>query len=492
LLDYLADSVFGAAIDINTQIDLTSFKTVADYLNTTDTSYQTDFVTWWRYIGWKPGAYSRAMMQCNTSLNGEDAVTKNVEALLSQFGGTLNVVDGKYVLSVERDDVPVASMTEADIIGSVTVKNAVSKDKWNSVQASIIDPAMDWSTNQITFFNSTYLAEDNNIRKKGNTAFSQITNYYTARSWAERVLNTSRFSRSLTFTTYYKFQYLLPNNIVTLTYARFGYSNTKFRIKEIEIMQDGLVRLTMEKFDPAGYVSSPQPEIGNSAGNGAAVAAPEGLTFSYLPNVNIPINLNGDTTVYGIFYWTAPSVTGLMRFEGDYKVGAAATRFESVDTITVSGVEKYYTLVRNMLPQSNYTFRVQTLTTSGVKSPYAILTISSDADIGPAQMPEVQNLALVNEGNQSGTFIGGNLVAAWTPRTESYLSGYDIVIKSGTTTLKTITNLSKASGTYTFTLADNMAAYATANAGAVGAYRSLSFNIYTRTASGRRSTGVSL
>lgn len=500
LLDYLSNDAYGGGLDIDTQIDLESFHAVAQQLNVDDTSYQTNFIKWWRYIGWKPGAYSRAIMQCNTLIQTENAVTKNVEELLSQFNGTLNVVGGKYRLSMENNGTPVASISMGDVIGRVTVQNIANKDKWNSIQASIIDPAMDWSTNQISFFNSVYLTEDNLIRKKGQAAFSQITNYYTARALAERTLNQSRAGRLLKMTVHYKYQYLLPNDVVTFTYPRFGYNATKFRVKEVEIQPEGLVGLTLDKFNPDGYTNTHQPEISAPIGSGG-IPSPTNLELELLPKPYINIDIT-DPDVYAILMWDASEIENIMYYSGYYYLGDSTN--DRIPFKVEPGVEvgigqpvpthyKPYVLIKNMVANTKYTFKVQVVTTSGQKSPYEVLVYNNPEQAEPALIPDVKNFRVTNLGTD-GTFIGPNISLSWEPLTQAFVNSYEIRFKDANTNtmVREVKGISRPSSTYTFTLAENMDSYAVLNSGAVGAYREFIITIVTRSASGKYSEGVTL
>lgn len=500
LLDYLTNREYGGGLEIDSQIDLESFHRVATELNNTDYSYQTNYIKWWRYIGWKPGQHSRAIMQCNSLIQTENAVTKNVEELLGQFNGTLNVVGGRYTLSLENNADPVANIDMAEVVGRVTVQNIANKDKWNSIQASIIDPAMDWSTNQITFFNSVFLTEDNGIRKKGQAVFSQITNYYTARALAERTLNQSRAGRILKMNLHYKYQYLRPNDVVTFTYPRFGYDLTKFRVKEIEVQPNGLVGVTLEKFNPNGYTNSPQPEISTPIGGGG-IEGPTNVIFQTLPDSDIHIEIK-DPEVYGILYWDVSPVKNIMYYSGYYYTDGDVNNriyFQVEPGIEVGigqgmpSSYKPYLLIKNMKPSKAYTFKVQVVTASGQKSPYTVYRYNSPAVVEPAYIPDVKDFRVVNLA-LDGTFIGPTIQLSWEPLTYFFIAGYDIEFKDPSTSalIHRTVGIPVSSSSYTFTLAENMAAYANLNSGAVGAYRELKITIVSRTLNYRFSEGVTI
>lgn len=477
LLDYLTNPTYGGGLDISTEIDFESFMDVAAQLDTQDISYETSYVSWWRYIGWLNSSYSKSIMQCNTLISTENSVTKNVEELLNQFMGTLNPVNGKYHLSIENDYPAVASIDISEVSGRVNIKDVANKDKWNSIQASIMDPALDWSTNQITFFDSTYLSEDNGIRKKGNAIFNNITNYYTARAWAQRVLNISRFNRTLRFSTYFKYSWLLPNDIIEFTYPRLGYSNTKFRVTEVDIEPTGLVTLAIESYNPTAYTTTKQPINNPPSGPGSNVLPPANLDFAYMPNEDILIS-NTDPSVYGVLYWDVNEDLDVLRYEGWYgEVDGSLGSRTLISALpsqvaSIFGGNKVYELIRDLEPNKQYIFKVQTIYNSGAKSPFNIFTIGTDDNTVPSFIPPVTGLRLVNKA-PDGTFIGPNVSLQWDPLATfpvAFTYNLEFLSPTDSSVLIPITGVPSGTTSYTLLLSTNMSKYLELT-GETGAYR---------------------
>jgi hypothetical protein len=495
LFEYLTDPIAGAGLDPDLDIDKESFKTVADWLNVEDTSYEKSYIKYWRYLGWPTYDYpkARARMQCNTLVSTEDPVTKNVEEILKQFNGSLNVVGGKYFLSLEKEAPAVADITMSEVIGRVSIKDTPNKDKWNSIQAGIIDPALDWGVTQISFFNSSFLASDKGIRKKGNVGFSNITNYYTARSKAEKALKDSRFNRTLSFTTYYKFCFLKPNDIVTFTYPRFGYAMSKFRVRSVEVQENGLVQLVLVQYDTTTDQPSTQAPAPTPADTTGTSVAPTNLSFRVLPDPSVAISTI-PTNTYGILFWEAPTISeSIMRYNiSIYPEGSPSNQVlgeAAVGTqVLVNGNLRNYFLVPLIAGSTSYVFKVQTVLSNGDRSPFAILVHSTPALVEPAYIPPIQQFRVTNIGID-GTFVGPNVSFAWEVSATTGVAGYILEVKdslSGSTIL-TASGIPKVSSSYTLTLAQNKAGYAMNNAGALGAYRSITARIRAVTHGGRLS-----
>ena len=473
LLEYLTNPIYGAGISPSVDLDISSFISVANDLEQADTSYQFDFVTYWRYIGWLNNTYSRARMQCNTLITTEDPVTKVVESILEQFDGSLAIIGGINTLSIENDYLPVTHIDISEVIGSVSMEEIPNKDKWNSINASIIDPAMDWSTNQINFFNSTYLAEDNNIRKKGRAIFSHITNYYTARAWAERQLNKSRFGRVIRFTTYYKYSYLKPNDNITFSYPRFNYDQAKFRVTSVEVGADGLVRLTLRKYDSSIFSNTGQPKTEAPGGGAEPTPIVGGIGHVLLPSGLVDITPPIEGVPYALIYWDTNTDPSILRYEvksqedPNFIVQALPN-----NTVEVAGQSKNYALYP-VLPSTTYTIKVQTLTKSGSRSPYSLYTFTTPAVVVPSIVPKVRNFVVINI-STDGTFTGPNLTLQWTTNINDYADTYNIqILDPNTQTVVFETSVGFSVATYTFTLSSNMSSYAIQNGGAIGAYRNL-------------------
>lgn len=405
LLDYLTNSIFGGGLSYQ-DINMASFIATAALLDQQDTSYETSFNTMWRYLGWSSANGTRARMQCNTLLASEEPVTKLVESVLEQFNGSLVPVQGKYVLSIEDDSPSIANITADDIIGSIRINDRANKDKWNSIQASMQDPAAGWGSNQITFFNSTYLSQDNGIRKQGRATFQHITNYYTARSWAQFLLNKSRFSKKVTITTYYKFFELQPNKNVTFTFAKYGFTapNNKFRVVEIELRPDGLIDLTLERYDSSLFNLENQSKVAIPEPTGPVVQPPQNLTFTNMPNANVLVGLpegfrggvvswtpGGDS----ILHWAMVVHTKPAGSTSFFVQTSPLTIIENSNRATIFSQDKVFNIL-DLEPLTEYMIKVQGVSKYGDRSPYSIIGFTTGETIEVAVVPKIRGFTCTN------------------------------------------------------------------------------------------------
>ena len=489
-LSYMRDEVCGGDMSLDL-IDTKSFYDVAQAQDVVTDSYGNDFLNYWRYSGWKTAPIDdssghdpqKTVMQCNTLLKTEDTVTKNLQALLSQYDATLNILGGKYHLSVENDAAPIAHIDVSEIVGSIKTKDLSNKNKWNSVQASITDPAMEWGTNQVNFFNSEYLSKDNGVKKKGNIQFRHITNYYTARAWAKIQLDKSRYSRELSFDTYHKFTNLFPNANVTLAYPRFGYTTASpgnFRVKSSTLKANGLVSLVLEDYDSSIYVTSPASKDDTPLPAGNGLAPPTGLEFVPLPDARFNIASEGTIGTFGILVWDISKESSIMRYDvRDWLDIGSDITIPYSKVISDNGTDKAYLLVDNLATNTDYKFKVRSIYKSGKGSKYAYVPYFSGT-AGPVSLPAVTNFVSTNA--TEGLFDGGTLDMTWDLVTDSSIVNYHIIVETtGGLTLRNET-INKIVTSYSYTLLNNIADYSSLNSGDVGANRS--FKIRIRTTNG--------
>ena len=493
LLDYITSPVYGAgghndqssdvALSIES-IDLKSFAAVAARQDIISDTYDNEFLSYWRYSGWvnEPIDQStlghdpqKTVMQCNAAIKTENTVTKNTKAMLAQFDATLNILGGKYHLSVETDDAPIANIKIEEAKGSVKTKDLSTKSKWNSIQASIVDPSKGWATTAINFFNSEYLEQDNGVKKKGNVGFNFITNYYTAREWAERQLRKSRFSREVTLTLGPKYLYLYPNANVTFEYARFWVGLKTFRVGSITLRSDGTVDVTLLDFGSSVYTQGSASTLQEVSTPVVVVSPPVELEFVKLPSTRFDISTLSTENVNGILVWKTPVTSAsISRFSiRDWNEVTTDTSVPFNQTIvdTQDGLTRHYTLIANLVPETAYTFKARTISTTGAASKYAIFGYSTSVTLSPIKFEPVIGFNASNADDISGQFSGPNLDMSWTAHTAPAVFRYEVQILSsdGLTVLR---NVSTTATVYSYTLALNKSDYAS-TLGGIGAYRLL-------------------
>ncbi|WJZ69812.1 putative baseplate hub protein [Citrobacter phage YZU-L1] len=257
-LDYLTSDRYGANITID-QFPLQQLIQEAAILDIIDESYQVSWQPYWRYVGWTDAVgENRQIVQMNTILDTSESVFKNVQGLIESYGGAINNLSGQYRITVEKFSNTPLEIDFLDTYGDLELSDTTGRNKFNSVQASILDPALSWKTNSITFFNSIFKEQDKGLDKKLQLSFANITNYYTARSFADRELKKSRYSRTLTFSLPYHFIGIEPNDPIAFTYGRYGWNKKYFLVDEVENSREGKINITLQEYGEDVFINSEQ------------------------------------------------------------------------------------------------------------------------------------------------------------------------------------------------------------------------------------------
>ena len=245
--------------------------------------YDSDHVKYWRYYGWDDKHQRFATRhQTQGTVSTADSVFENVNGFLRQFNGLLSYEGGKYALRIETtsDTITSTKITAAntgsysgytkgvehnprvidddDIIGNITLDDKGTAKSYNTVSASIMDPANLFKGRAVTFYDSNYLRADKNVVKSGNINISSVANYYNARINVENFLRKSRFGLSISFKIGPKSLMLLAGDTISITNSKFGFTEKYFRITNINYAKDCTATITATEYDASFYsISSP-------------------------------------------------------------------------------------------------------------------------------------------------------------------------------------------------------------------------------------------
>ena len=479
IADYMQNAIFGGGVPRD-RLDMGSFYKTAQLCDVIDTSYQRDWVPYWRYLGWESqyaGEDPRAVLQCNVTLSTEDTVFKNMDLQLQQVDASLNISAGQYSLSILAETNPIADIDVGSVIsGNVSVSDNSVNNRYNALQAGLIDPGKQWGTNQITFFNSEYKAEDNNVERKGNFQFPYITNYYTARSAAERFLNASRASREITFTLPFKYAGLEINDHVTFTSPRYLWDKKRWIVKNLEWTKDAKVKVVATEYLTGMFINSPQEDISDGQLPDIGFNVLPANDLQYTPY--IPTPGAGIVGKSGTLSWL-PSRTAKVAYYLVTWNGLASNKSVTVDP--TQPLTNRISMDIIDLVVGTYTFSVRAVDNSGRASKE--VTVTATVDPGKV-LKSVTGLRVLNESRSTpGSWNGPDLEIAWDAYDDSLepIAGfrYNLVIETANAPITTIKDIELAgvgSTGYTYSLAVNKADYLSGE-GELGAYRQVTLKI---------------
>lgn len=475
-MDYLTSPIYGAGIPLEL-LPIQDFVTAAALMDVQDDSYQTGWVPFWRYLGWEKRLESmKAVMQGSAILDTSTDVFKNLQIILQQADASLNIVNGKYRYSIEALKPAIRDIHIDDILpGSFSLIDTTNRSKYNSIQAAISDPALGWNTNTITFYNEQFLLEDLNKENKGSVTFPFITNYYTARSRAERLLNRSRFTKKIGFRLPFMYADIAPNEIITLTHPRYSWVKKQFLVDDVSWSADGKIDVTALEYSAASFINSEQSDASEGQGPAIVVDVLPARNLRYIPEP-----AGGPEGVQGRLTWDASFTKGVS-FYSIKRTGSL-----DIETVTVppTSPASFEFPVRGLTP-GEYTFQVRAANAQGKFSAPVNLSVNVDPTLN---LPMVTNFRYLNTGDASREFVDRFVDLVWDdipdkPANTSYtieVTNPDGVI---------IRTISTTGTSYNYGQLLNMADYATVNNGALGIYRTLGFRIKAKAPGGALSVG---
>ncbi|HFZ8394665.1 TPA: phage tail protein [Salmonella enterica subsp. enterica serovar Saintpaul] len=479
-LDYLTSDRYGANITID-QFPLTQLIQEASILDIIDESYQQSWQPYWRYTGWTDMSKdNRQIVQMNTIVDTAESVFKNVQGLLESYGGAINNLSGQYRITVEKYSSTPLEINFLDTYGDLELSDTTGRNKFNSVQASILDPALSWKTNSITFFNSVFKEQDKGLDKKLQLSFANITNYYTARSFADRELKKSRYSRTLSFSLPYHFIGIEPNDPIAFTYDRYGWEKKYFLVDEVENSREGKINITLQEYGEDVFINSEQvdnsgndiPDVSNN------VLPPRDFIYTPTPGGTVgAIGKNGELS------WL-PSLTNNVVYYSIVHSGHA-------DPYIVQQLETNPNarMIQEIVgePAGLAIFEIRAVDINGRRSSPVTLSVELNS---AKNLSVVSNFRVINTASgDASEFVGPDVKLAWDRIPE------EDIIEGIYYTLEIYDNLDRLLRSvriedqyvYDYLLIYNKADYALLNEDALGINRKLRFRIRAEGDNGEQS-----
>jgi hypothetical protein len=270
-----------------TAINVTKTAGTGNYVNpVTHSLYDMSFCKYWRYLGWEQHhqRWVTRHQTCGT-VDTSASVLDTVSGFLQQMNGMLTYEGGKYVLNIATTTDSIASdiadasdtgytkgselnvryITEDDIIGNITVKDAGVQKAYNTVNSQIEMPSSQWKGKSVSFYDANMLKADRMVVKQGSLSQPSVINYYNARMNVENFLRKSRFGITINFRLGPKAILLKAGSTIKITHDKFAFSEKVFRIKNINYAVDCTATITAEEYDDSYYsISTPRlPSILN-------------------------------------------------------------------------------------------------------------------------------------------------------------------------------------------------------------------------------------
>ena len=354
--DYLTNTRYGRGI-ATSLIDDASFIVGANYC---DSTVSIGGATVKRYT-------------TNGIVNTAQGSIGILKQLLTSCKGFLVFTGGKYKIVIDKPESAVFTFDEDNIVGAWTVSLGSKNNQFNRIRANFINKNKDWQPD-IAIIESTQLRTlDNNELLEKTITLPYTTDIDRAKMITSINLNQSRQKISCEFTSTIEALKSEVGDVVYIKHSTVGwqYLNNNagkiFRIIKMRLMNNDEVRVSAVEYSDASYNFGTIP-IADTAPN------------TNLPDVSIakiPVNLSVSEELFvtntgqGVqvranLSWTAPTDAFTQFYEVEFSQGSGAFKFVTQTRLTSAPV--------NNLQAGNFTFRVRTVNTIGVKSAYTTLS----------------------------------------------------------------------------------------------------------------------
>ena len=399
LRDYLTNSRYGKGLPTSA-IDDTKFSAAANEYDGTETPYTGAAVITW--------------IECNARLDTGKTVFDNVKEMLQGMRGLLPYTDGKYGLIVDKSETSSFDLTPDNILSDITVTDAGKGKRFNRVIAKFPNPAANWQMDSVTYpekstdSNSdfvTFLAEDNGEELIREINLNTITNLYQAREMARIVCEASRRNtRSVTLTATSEAMDIAVGDVVRLEQPSLGWTGAArqlMRVVSTRIKDNGEVDLSLIEYnDIYSWVTGSEENDNQDT----TLPDPFGIEAPTVPATTEQSSLGPDGTVQPSvsFSWTEADDAFVSDYEVQWKL-TSASDYTNFARTSESSVELF-----GLDVGSEYTFRVRSLNTLGVRSDFITTTRTLQGDTTP---PGAITLGAITGGVRS-------IIVEWTNPTD--------------------------------------------------------------------------
>lgn len=234
---------------------------------------------------------------CDGTVLSEATHESNITAILSSCGGNMTYTGGVFRLSPAVFQSSSMSFTDDDILGGFELSTKIQrKERFNGVKGKFISPENNWQEGDYPSFTQTSFQNED-----GQTIFRDMPMPMTiSSSQAQRVAKTllfqSRNEIQCQILVNLKGLRLIPNDRITITSTRLGFSNQLFRVVAVNFGTQGDAigcALTLKEdtsnaydFDPANDAVVVDPTPDTTLPNFRTVSTPTINSFSNTGDLN--------------------------------------------------------------------------------------------------------------------------------------------------------------------------------------------------------------
>jgi hypothetical protein len=310
-----------------------------------------------------------------------------LQSMMTSCAGTLFWGQGAWQLRPGYYTAPTKTFTLDDLRGPISLSTRTSRrDNFNIVRGTFNNADARWITQDYPEYKGTaFIAEDNGLENALDLELPLTTSSAMAQRLAKLTLFRGR--EQMTFSADFSMEAfdVQVGDIIALTNPRYGWDEKEFEVLGWRFFADGdagdlRVNLALRETSAAAFAWDAE-ELAIISNNTTLPQFSAGLDILGL-TASGGGRTQGDGTFINsaILSWTAATNAFVSHYEIDWKATADSNYASTTspdNTIELSP----------LIDGIEYTFRVRAVTVSGVRGPYATVTLTGGGDVTAPGLP---------------------------------------------------------------------------------------------------------
>lgn len=382
IYDYLTSPIYGLGVPSG-EIDTASFIAAANYCD--------------ELVSTPNG--NQVRFQCDGILDTNDPLKANLGRLLSSCRGAMAYEGGKFRLIIRR---PITQATitldKSNILGDWSFSVPGARETMNVIKARYVDRIRDWQVDTVQFpepgVANGFLTDDNGFLNEQEIDLPMTDDRYRALQIAQVILRESRSATAVQMTCTETALQLQVGDLVPITHDTPGWTGKLFWVLSLGLGEDNTVRVTLIEYQSSAYTYS---SLATDPGNpGTTLPDP----FAAYPPTDLALDsgvLTEIQTEDGTIIprikvtWTPPLGAFIDHIELRARILALDPETEPwTVTATIPYLDAPYFYVTGVKEGEDWEVWVRTVSVTGVKSVWAMDSVTITSDISDNQLPSYE------------------------------------------------------------------------------------------------------
>lgn len=187
-------------------------------------------------------------------VNIDQTPLQNLQQMLVSCRSTLVFSGGLYKLKIDQAETATSfEFNEDNITGGWQFQLGGKRSRFNRVKCRIFNPAARWQPDVVVWDSTSLRTADNGLLLEQTFDAPFCTNVYRGAHLAQAEGKQSRYGIVVSFLAFPVGLRAEVGDVVPITHTTPGWVSKKFRIVEMELQPDDLVRVTAREYNAAVY-----------------------------------------------------------------------------------------------------------------------------------------------------------------------------------------------------------------------------------------------